>query len=71
MYRFDYSFYISCYDEFLRGIERNRDKLKGFYFLRFEERSREVKRFRYDDIEKIYSMGGDYLSFILGIRNYR
>nr|XP_023480737.1 zinc finger protein 318 isoform X2 [Equus caballus] len=71
VHRSDYSPHISCHDELLRGTERNRDKLKGSYSLRPEERSREAKRPRYDDTEKIHSMGGDHPSFTSGTRNYR
>ncbi|XP_019805469.1 zinc finger protein 318 isoform X5 [Orcinus orca] len=57
LHRSDYSPHVSCHDELLRGTERNRDKLKGSYSIRPEERSREAKRPRYDDTEKIHSMG--------------
>ncbi|XP_037699247.1 zinc finger protein 318 isoform X2 [Choloepus didactylus] len=69
--RSDYSSHISCHDELLRGTERNRDKLKGSYSIRSEERNREAKRPRYDDTEKMHSMGGDHPSFTSGTRNYR
>ncbi|XP_042527903.1 zinc finger protein 318 isoform X3 [Dipodomys spectabilis] len=71
LHRSDYSPHMSCHDELLRGTERNRDKLKGSYSIRSEERSREVKRPRFDDTEKIHSMGGDHPSFTSGTRNYR
>lgn len=71
LHRSDYSPHVSCHDELLRGTERNRDKLKGSYSIRPEERSREAKRPRYDDTEKIHSMGGDHTSFTSGARNYR
>nr|XP_017200630.2 zinc finger protein 318 isoform X4 [Oryctolagus cuniculus]XP_051710672.1 zinc finger protein 318 isoform X4 [Oryctolagus cuniculus] len=71
LHRSDYSPHISCHDELLRGTERNRDKLKGSYSVRSEERNREAKRPRYDDTEKIHSVGGEHPSFTSGTRNYR
>nr|XP_036860103.1 zinc finger protein 318 isoform X3 [Manis javanica]XP_036860104.1 zinc finger protein 318 isoform X3 [Manis javanica] len=71
LHRADYSPHISCHDELLRGTERNRDKLKSSYTIRPEERSREAKRPRYDDTEKIHSVGSDHPSFTSGTRNYR
>ncbi|XP_004846558.1 zinc finger protein 318 isoform X3 [Heterocephalus glaber] len=71
LHRSDYSPHVSCHDELLRGTERNRDKLKSSYSVRSEERSREAKRPRYDDTEKIHSMEGDHPSFTSGTRNYR
>lgn len=71
LHRSDYSPHISCHDELLRGTERNRDKLKGSYSIRPEESSREAKRPRYDDTEKIHNMGSDHPSFTSGTRNYR
>uniref|UniRef100_H0XF10 Zinc finger protein 318 n=2 Tax=Otolemur garnettii TaxID=30611 RepID=H0XF10_OTOGA len=71
LHRSNYSPHISCHEELLRGAERNREKLKGSYSVRSEERSREAKRPRYDDTEKIHSMGGDHPSFTSGTRNYR
>ncbi|XP_054991095.1 zinc finger protein 318 isoform X4 [Sorex araneus] len=67
----DYSPHISSSDELLHGTERSRDKLKSSYSTRAEERSRESKRPRYDDTEKIHSMGDDDSSFSSGTRNYR
>ncbi|XP_037375661.1 zinc finger protein 318 isoform X3 [Talpa occidentalis] len=67
----DYRPHISCHDELLRGAERSRDKLKGSYCLRPEERSREAKRPRYDDTEKIHCKGDDHPSYPPGMRNYR
>ncbi|XP_063094896.1 zinc finger protein 318 isoform X3 [Cavia porcellus] len=69
--RSDYSPHVGCHDELFRGTERNRDKLKNSYSIRSEERSREAKRPRYDDTEKIHSMGGDHSAFTSGTRNYR
>ncbi|XP_027806257.1 zinc finger protein 318 isoform X2 [Marmota flaviventris] len=71
LHRSEYSPHVNCHDELLRGTERNRDKLKGSYSMRAEERNREAKRPRYDDTEKIHSMGGDHPSFTSGTRNYR
>ncbi|XP_052048069.1 zinc finger protein 318 isoform X2 [Apodemus sylvaticus] len=72
LHRSEYSPQSSCHDELLRGTERNRDKLKSSsYSIRSEERSREAKRPRYDDTEKVHSTGGDHSSFTSGTRNYR
>ncbi|CAH7215936.1 zinc finger protein 318 isoform X2 [Phodopus roborovskii] len=71
-HRTEYSSHVSCHDELLRGAERNREKLKSSsYSIRSEERSRETKRPRYDDTEKVHSVGGDHSSFTSGTRNYR
>lgn len=72
LHRTEYSPHVSCHDELLRGAERNREKLKSSsYSIRAEERSRETKRPRYDDTEKVHSIGGDHSSFTSGTRNYR
>lgn len=72
LHRAEYSSHISCHDELLRGAERSRDKLKSSsYSVRSEERSRETKRPRYDDVEKVHGIGGDHSSFTSGTRNYR
>lgn len=70
--RSEYSPQSRCHDELLRGTERNRDKLKSSsYSVRSEERSREAKRPRYDNLEKAHSTGGDHSGFTSGTRNYR
>lgn len=71
LHRSEYSPHISCHDEMLHGTERSRDKLKGSYSVRAEERSQEAKRPRFDDTEKMHSMGSDHPSFTSGSRNYR
>ncbi|XP_051008839.1 zinc finger protein 318 isoform X2 [Acomys russatus] len=71
LHRSEYSPHVSCHDELLRGAERNRDKLKSSsYSTRSEERSREAKRPRYDDTEKMHGIG-DHSSFTSGTRSYR
>ncbi|XP_036271255.1 zinc finger protein 318 isoform X2 [Pipistrellus kuhlii] len=67
----DYSPHISCHDELLHGTERSRDKFKSSYSIRPEERSREAKRPRYDDTEKMHSMGSDHPHFTSGTHSYR
>ncbi|XP_012584032.1 PREDICTED: zinc finger protein 318-like [Condylura cristata] len=71
MHHSDYRAHMSCHNELLRGAERNRDKLKGSYCVRPEERSREAKRPRYDDTEKIHGKGDDHSSYSSAMRNYR
>ncbi|KAM6186734.1 zinc finger protein 318 isoform 2-T2 [Rhynchocyon petersi] len=71
LHQSDYSSHISCHDELLHSTERNRDKLRSSYSVRSDERNREAKRPRYDDTEKIHSIGGTHLSFTPGTRNYR
>ncbi|KAM9667135.1 zinc finger protein 318 isoform 3-T3 [Trichechus inunguis] len=71
LHRSDYNPHSSCHDELLCSTERTRDKLKGSYSMRSEERNREAKRPRYDDTEKIHGIGGTDLNFTAGSRNYR
>ncbi|XP_007484024.1 zinc finger protein 318 isoform X3 [Monodelphis domestica] len=67
LHRSDYNPHVSRHDDLLR----DRDKLKVSYSVRSEERSREAKRSRYDDSEKIHSLGGDHPNYASGARNYR
>ncbi|XP_006882202.1 PREDICTED: zinc finger protein 318 [Elephantulus edwardii] len=71
LHQSDYNPHISCHDELLHSTDLNRDKHKGSYSIQSEERSREAKRPRYDDTEKIHSIGGTHFSFTPGTRNYR
>ncbi|XP_058518564.1 zinc finger protein 318 isoform X2 [Ochotona princeps] len=71
LHRSDYSHHIGGHDEFLQGTGRNRDKVKGSYSVRSEERSWEAKRARYDDAEKMHSTGGEHPSYTSGTRNCR
>lgn len=71
LHRSNYSLHVSNNDDLLHGTEWNRDRLKGSYCTRADERSRESKRPRYDDTEKLHSMHDDYSSFSSGTRNYR
>lgn len=72
LHRSEYSPHISCHEELLRGAGQSRDKLRSSsYSRRSEERSRETKRPRYDDTEKVHGIGGDHASFPFGTRSYR